>query len=78
MPFDTTSPEKTHEGLADIDQIREDLNQLRSNEEGSTEPSSLVAGQLFTTGIVCEYLVRIYYGNDSRKPYSVAETTLEK
>jgi len=38
----------------------------------------LVAGQLFTTGIVCEYLVRIYYGNDSRKPYSVAETTFEE
>jgi len=37
----------------------------------------LVAGQLFTTGIVCEYLVRIYYGNHSRKPYSVAETTFE-
>ncbi len=33
----------------------------------------LVSGQLFTTGIVCEYLVRIFYGNEHRKPYSVAE-----
>jgi len=38
----------------------------------------LVAVQLFTTGIVCEYLVRIYYTDDSRKPYHVAETTFEK
>jgi len=38
----------------------------------------LVAVQLFTTGIVCEYLVRIYYMDDSRKPYLVAETTFEK
>lgn len=37
----------------------------------------LVALQLFTTGVVCEYLVRIYYGNDKRQPYSVAETTFE-
>lgn len=33
----------------------------------------LVAIQLFTTGIVCEYLVRIYY--NERKSYAVAETT---
>jgi glycosyltransferase involved in cell wall biosynthesis len=38
----------------------------------------LVSVQLFTTGIVCEYLVRIYYMDDSRKPYHVAETTFEK
>jgi len=38
----------------------------------------LVAVQLFTTGIVCEYLVRIYYMDDSRKPYRVAETTFGK
>jgi glycosyltransferase involved in cell wall biosynthesis len=36
----------------------------------------LVAVQLFTTGIVCEYLVRIYY-NDARKSYSLADTTME-
>jgi glycosyltransferase involved in cell wall biosynthesis len=34
----------------------------------------LVAIQLFTTGIVCEYLVRIYYTNE-RKSYSLADTT---
>ena len=33
----------------------------------------LVAGQLFTTGVVCEYLVRIYY-NDA-EPYSIGEET---
>ena len=33
----------------------------------------LVAGQTFTTGIVCEYLIRIYYHHD-HKPYSLAET----
>ncbi|MBW1887534.1 MAG: glycosyltransferase family 2 protein [Deltaproteobacteria bacterium] len=38
----------------------------------------LVSVQLFTTGIVCEYLVRIYYMDDSRKPYHIAETTFEK
>jgi len=38
----------------------------------------LVSGQLFTTGIVCEYLVRIYYGDNKRRPYSVVETTFEK
>ena len=37
----------------------------------------LVAAQMFTTGIVCEYLIRIYY-NDKRKPYSLAETTFER
>jgi len=35
----------------------------------------LVAVQMFTTGIVCEYLIRIYYNSDRRKPYSLAETT---
>jgi len=35
----------------------------------------LVAGQVFTTGIVCEYLVRIYYKKDNLRPYNVAETT---
>lgn len=38
----------------------------------------LVAVQLFTTGIVCEYLIRIYYKKDNRQPYSLAETTFEK
>jgi glycosyltransferase involved in cell wall biosynthesis len=36
----------------------------------------LVAAQLFTTGIVCEYLVRIYYRTGA-KPYSLAETTFQ-
>ena len=39
---------------------------------------SLVAVQLFTTGIVCEYLVRIYYKKDNRQPYSLADTTFSK
>jgi len=34
----------------------------------------LVAVQVFTTGIVCEYLVRVYYGS-GRSSYSIAETT---
>ena len=37
----------------------------------------LVSGQLFTSGIVCEYLVRIYYRDENRRPYSVAETTFK-
>lgn len=37
----------------------------------------LVAVQLFTTGIVCEYLIRIYYKKEKRQPYSLAETTFE-
>ena len=37
----------------------------------------LVAGQVFTTGIVCEYLLRIYYKKDDLRPYNVAETTFE-
>jgi glycosyltransferase involved in cell wall biosynthesis len=38
---------------------------------------SLMALQLFTTGIVCEYLVRVYF-NGERKPYSLADTTDQK
>ena len=34
----------------------------------------LIAGQLFTTGIVCEYLVRVFYRPGTRKPYSICET----
>lgn len=36
----------------------------------------LVAGQIFVIGVVCEYLVRIYY-NDNRKPYSISEITFD-
>jgi glycosyltransferase involved in cell wall biosynthesis len=35
----------------------------------------LVAAQFFTTGIVCEYLIRVYYDGEGRSPYSLAETT---
>ena len=35
----------------------------------------LVAVQVFTTGVVCEYLLRIYYREDRPQPYSVAEQT---
>lgn len=35
----------------------------------------LVAAQFFTTGIVCEYLIRIYFDSEGRTPYSLAETT---
>jgi hypothetical protein len=35
----------------------------------------LLSMQMFTTGIVCEYLVRIYYGPTNNMPYSIAETT---
>jgi glycosyltransferase involved in cell wall biosynthesis len=35
----------------------------------------LVAVQLFTTGIVCEYLVRILYNPGRARPYSIAEQT---
>ena len=38
----------------------------------------LVAVQVFTTGVVCEYLLRIYYKKESPQPYSVSETTCEK
>jgi glycosyltransferase involved in cell wall biosynthesis len=34
---------------------------------------TLVSGQMLTTGIVCEYLLRIYYRGESRRPYSTAE-----
>ncbi len=37
----------------------------------------LVSGQMITTGIVCEYLIRIYYNDDKRKPYSIAASTDE-
>lgn len=33
----------------------------------------LFAGQMFTTGIVCEYLVRVYYGDEQRRPYSIRD-----
>ena len=36
----------------------------------------LVAGQIFVVGVVCEYLVRIYY-NDTHRPYSISETTFD-
>lgn len=39
--------------------------------------STLFAGQLMTTGVVCEYLIRIYYSDDKRKPYSVGKTTFD-
>ena len=32
----------------------------------------LMAGQMFTTGIVCEYLIRVFYKSDRAQPYSVA------
>ena len=35
----------------------------------------LVGAQFFTTGIVCEYLIRVYFDNERRSPYSIAETT---
>jgi len=40
----------------------------------------LFAGQMFTTGIVCEYLIRIYYGSGSgsQKPYSIMESTFDE
>ena len=40
----------------------------------------LFAGQMFTTGIVCEYLIRIYYGSDSnsQKPFSIMESTFDE
>jgi len=40
----------------------------------------LFAGQMFTTGIVCEYLIRIYYGSGSgsRKPFSIMESTFDE
>ena len=37
----------------------------------------LVSVQVFTTGVVCEYLLRIYYKKDDLRPYNVAETTFE-
>ena len=37
----------------------------------------LLAVQLFTTGIVCEYLVRVYYDGDRRKSYTIGETTAD-
>jgi glycosyltransferase involved in cell wall biosynthesis len=33
------------------------------------------AAQLFTTGIVCEYLIRVYYNSERRTSYSIAEMT---
>jgi glycosyltransferase involved in cell wall biosynthesis len=38
---------------------------------------SLLAVQMMTTGVVCEYLIRIYYNHDSRRPYHIAETTFD-
>jgi hypothetical protein len=40
----------------------------------------LFAGQMFTTGIVCEYLIRIYYGggSSSKKPFSVMDSTFDE
>ncbi len=38
----------------------------------------LVAGQIFTTGIVCEYLLRVYYKKENVQPYHVMETTFDK
>ena len=34
----------------------------------------IVAGQTMSTGVICEYLIRIYY-NKNRKPYNICETT---
>ncbi|MBN2283471.1 MAG: glycosyltransferase family 2 protein [Deltaproteobacteria bacterium] len=38
----------------------------------------LVSGQVLTMGIVCEYLTRIYYGNEKHRSYVVAERTHDK
>lgn len=38
----------------------------------------LFAGQMFTTGIVCEYLIRIYYSGSNQKPYSIMESTFDE
>lgn len=35
----------------------------------------LMSAQMFTTGIVCEYLIRIYYNNGRRKVYTLGETS---
>jgi glycosyltransferase involved in cell wall biosynthesis len=37
----------------------------------------IVSVQTMSTGIICEYLIRIYY-NNKRKPYSICETTIGK
>lgn len=52
MAYDPNSPQRTHAGLTDIDQIRENFNQLRKFEAGETEPSNPVAGMfwLYTPG----------------------------
>ena len=44
MAYDPNSPAQTHNALTDIDQIRENTNQLRKHEIGSAEPINLVAG----------------------------------
>ena len=37
----------------------------------------MVAVQTITTGVVCEYLIRIYYNNEDRRPYSIAKKTFD-
>ncbi len=36
---------------------------------------TLLAVQMMTTGVVCEYLIRIYYSHDKRRPYHISEKT---
>lgn len=48
--YDPNSPARTHNALTDLDQIRENTNQLRKNEAGAAEPANLVPGmQWFDT-----------------------------
>lgn len=52
MAYDPDSPAQDNAGLDDIDQIRENCNQLRSLQQGSSAPTSTVAGMfwLYTPG----------------------------
>lgn len=44
MAYDASTPNKKHQGLLDVPQTRENLNQLRCNERGTVQPSNPVAG----------------------------------
>lgn len=59
MVYDPNSPDPDHAGLSDIDQIKENLNKLRSNEAGSNEPADPVAGMFWMDTYASTYVMKV-------------------
>lgn len=59
MVYDPNSPDPDHAGLSDIDQIKENLNKLRSFESGSAEPSNPVPGMFWLDTYASTYVMKV-------------------